>query len=243
MNEQSEKRILIVEDDPASGVTMQDYLTANRYEATVVANGVAMKDYLAKNTVDLLVLDINLPGESGLSLTRELRANKSNLPIIMVSAAGEEIDRVVGLEIGADDYLPKPVSLRELLARVRAMLRRHAPETRMPENDSETPEVFRFGPFAVDLKAHRLAKDKTEIPVTSAEFNLLAIFVQHPNQVLNRDRLMTLTKGYGHEPYDRAIDVRISRLRNKIETDPGHPDYIRTIRGEGYLFSPKGISA
>jgi DNA-binding response OmpR family regulator len=179
-----------------------------------------------------------LPGEDGLSLARKLRA-RSKLPIIMLSARGEDVDRIIGLEVGADDYLAKPFNPRELLARIRAVLRRN--EEPSASNDMlEQGETHRFGSFQLDMNSRSLTKDGLEIALTAGEFNLLRIFIEHPNRVLNRDHLMDLMKGYERSPFDRSIDVRVTRLRRKIETDPATPVYVRTVWGEGYLFTPAG---
>ena len=185
-----------------------------------------------------------LPGEDGLSLARELR-QASALPILMLSARGEEIDRVVGLEMGADDYLAKPFSPRELLARLRALLRRAAAAPDIggvgrPAAGHGAGPLHRFGPFTLDAAAWQLRRGDAEVPVTSAEFALLRVFVLHPNRVLSRDFLVEQLKGYEREAFDRSVDVRVTRLRRKIEPDPAHPVYVRTVRGEGYLFNPVG---
>jgi len=193
---------------------------------------------------DAIVLDLMLPGEDGLSLARGLRKT-SDIPILMLSARGEEIDRVVGLEVGADDYLPKPFSPRELLARLRALIRRARPAAgaavamKAAEAVPAT-HLHRFGPFTLDIDAWRLSRDGAEVAVSSGEIELLRIFVEHPNRVLSRDSLIDRLKGYERGAFDRSIDVRVTRLRRKIEVDPAHPAYIRTVRGEGYLFHPLG---
>jgi DNA-binding response OmpR family regulator len=173
-----------------------------------------------------------LPGEDGLSLAREL-GSRGGPPIIMLSARGEEVDRIVGLEVGADDYLPKPFSHRELLARVTAVLRRRQPAP-------QAGRLRRFGPFEVDLEAHRLMRNGEEVDVSGAEFALLKVLIENPDRVLSRDALVELLKGYDRAPFDRMVDVRVTRLRRKIEPDPTHPIYLRTVWGEGYLFSPGG---
>lgn len=229
--------ILVVDDDAGLRELLIDYLTGQGYVVGAVADGVEMDAYLADQPADLVILDLMLPGEDGLSLAHRLRA-RGNLPIIMLSARGEEIDRIVGLEVGADDYLAKPFNPRELLARVRAVLRR-----RGEVKDSVPPTSFHFGPFQFDPDRRRLLKDGEEFALTSGEFALLHIFVEHPNRILSRDHLMDLIKGFERDPFDRSIDVRVTRLRRKIEADPASPCYIRTVWGQGYLFSPEGGTA
>ncbi len=239
MNEHIVNRILVVDDDPAIRELLADYLSVNGFLVDTAADGTQMRARLAQAMPDAIVLDLMLPGEDGLSLARALRKT-SDVPILMLSARGEEIDRVVGLEIGADDYVLKPFSPRELLARLRALLRRVAARDR---GDAAAPtRTHSFGPFTLDLAAWRLLRDGEEIAVTSAEFELLRIFVEHPHRVLSRDDLIARLKGYERDAFDRSIDVRITRLRKKIERDPGHPVYVRTVRGEGYLFNPSGAS-
>jgi DNA-binding response OmpR family regulator len=181
-------------------------------------------------------MDLMLPGEDGLALTRRLKA-ALNVPVIMLSARGEDIDRIVGLEVGADDYLAKPFNPRELLARIRAVLRRGGGDAAPSPAKDETAH---FGPFTLDLAAQRLTRDEQDITLTQAEFTLLKVFVEHPNRALSRDQIMDWLKGYERDPFDRSIDVRVTRLRRKLEDDPTNPVYIRTIWGQGYLFAPKG---
>jgi DNA-binding response OmpR family regulator len=225
-------RILVVDDDEGLRELLVRYLSDNGYEAAGVGDGQAMKRHLSARPVDLLLLDVMLPGEDGLTLAREL-GSRGGPPIIMLSARGEEVDRIVGLEVGADDYLPKPFSHRELLARVAAVLRRRQPT---PANG----RLRRFGPFEVDLEAHRLTRNGEEVDVSGAEFALLKVLIENPDRVLSRDALVELLKGYERAPFDRMVDVRVTRLRRKIEPDPVHPVYLRTVWGEGYLFSPGG---
>jgi DNA-binding response OmpR family regulator len=204
-----------------------------------VGGGVAMWAALTAGMPDAIVLDLMLPGEDGLALTRALRA-KSDVPILMLSARGEELDRVIGLEVGADDYLAKPFGPRELLARLRALLRRghaNATEPVQPDADAALPQ---FGPFQLDTLSRRLLRDGQEVALTGAEYDLLAALVVHPNRVLSRDTLVDLLRGYDRDPFDRSIDNRVTRLRRKIEDEPASPAYIRTVRGEGYLFNPRG---
>ena len=225
-------RILVVDDDEGLRELLVRYLSDNGYDAAGIADGAAMKRHLAAHPVDLLLLDVMLPGEDGLSLARALNA-KGAPPIIMLSARGEEIDRIVGLEVGADDYLPKPFSHRELLARISAVLRRR-------QVAAPAGRIRRFGPFEVDLEARRLARNGEPVDLSGAEFDLLKVLLDHPDRVLSRDALVDLLKGYERAPFDRMVDVRVTRLRRKIEPDPAHPTYLRTVWGEGYLFSPGG---
>lgn len=230
-------RVLVVDDDPALRDLLAEYLSANGLEVESVGDGAAMRQAIERHMPDAIVLDLMLPGEDGLSLARELRTH-SDVGILMLSARGEEMDRVIGLEVGADDYMPKPFSPRELLARLRALLRR---ARTTPAGSLQTaPETHCFGPFALDVTAHRLLRDGSEVRITTAEFDLLRVFVERPNRVLSRDNIVDLLKGYDRAPFDRSVDIRVTRLRRKIETNPSRPDYIRTVRGEGYLFNPLG---
>jgi DNA-binding response OmpR family regulator len=227
--------ILVVDDDPALCELLSDYLGQSGLSVVTAGDGVAMRRALAHGVPDAIVLDLMLPGDDGLALARELRSH-SDVPILMLSARGEEIDRVVGLEVGADDYLAKPFSPRELLARLRALLRRARPA--LAGSQPGTP--LGFGPFVVDTVARRLLREGVEVRLTSAEFDLLRVLVERPNRVLSRDTLVDLLKGYDRDPFDRSIDIRVTRLRRKIEAEPAAPAYIRTVRGEGYLFNPLG---
>lgn len=231
--------ILIVDDDQALRELLQRYLGEQGFTTAAVASGDAMKDWMSSHQPDLVVMDLMLPGEDGLSLTRDLRAT-TKLPILILSARGEDIDRIVGLEIGADDYLAKPFNPRELVARIRAVLRRNSASNHTSEDPLENNKQYTFGAFVLNLNNQTLHKDNEEIALTSGEIALLALLAQHPNHVLTRDRLIDLLKGYDRSPFDRSIDVRITRLRHKIEEDPKHPRYIRTVWGKGYLFTPQG---
>ncbi|WP_456407188.1 response regulator [Thiolapillus sp.] len=231
--------ILIVDDDEALRDLLQRYLGEQGFATAAVADGEAMKAWLTDNNPDLVVMDLMLPGEDGLSLTRHLRAS-SKLPILILSAKGEDIDRIIGLEIGADDYLAKPFNPRELVARIRAVLRRNSQPNDDAENAGKNDQLHHFGPYTLNLQNYSLLRNGEEIPLTSGEIALLALLVQHPNHVLTRDHLIDLLKGYDRSPFDRSIDVRITRLRHKIEPDPRRPRYIRTVWGKGYLFSPQG---
>jgi len=227
------KHILIVDDDPDLRALMVDYLRNSGYEISAAGDGNEMKVALAEHSIDLVILDLMLPGEDGLSLLRWTREKKGP-PIIIVSARGDETDRIVGLEMGADDYLAKPFSPRELLARVGAVLRRSQYNEQAPPLDEST---FSFGPFSLHMDNHTLTKGTEEIPITAGEYNLLRVFLEHPNKVLSRDHLISLLKGYERSPYDRSIDIRVTRLRRKIEPQTDKPTYLRTVWGEGYLFA------
>jgi len=236
MSTPSVPRILVVDDDPDLRDLLSTYLGGNGFEVITASDGVSMRTAMAHAVPDAIVLDLMLPGEDGLSLTRWVRA-QSAVPILMLSARGEEMDRVVGLEVGADDYLAKPFGPRELLARLRALLRRGNPVT---TQTPAPPGHGQFGPFSLDTFGRRLMRGGLEVHLTSAEFDLLAAFVVHANRVLSRDMLVDLLRGYDRDPFDRSIDNRVTRLRRKIEADPTAPAYIRTVRGEGYLFNPHG---
>jgi two-component system phosphate regulon response regulator OmpR len=229
-------RILVVDDDPELRRLLSDYLTDVGFEVDLAGDGEQMRRAIARGMPDAIVMDLMLPGTDGLALTREVRA-ASTVPILMLSARGEEIDRVVGLEVGADDYLAKPFSPRELLARLRALLRR----AKAPV--AQASEGLVFGHYRLDPAARRLLKDGAEVDLSSAEFDLLKVFAERPGRVLSRDVLLDLLKGYEREPFDRTVDIRVGRLRRKIEPDPANPVFIRTVRGEGYLFNPRGDQA
>jgi two-component system phosphate regulon response regulator OmpR len=225
--------LLVVDDDRETRDLLSMYFREQGFGVDAVKDGPEMDAWLTANSTDLVVLDLMLPGENGLSLARRLRADYK-LPIVMISARGEEVDRIVGLEVGADDYLPKPFNPRELLARVRAVLRRSAPENGQSTDD---PGV-EFGPYHLDFEQRLLMKAGEEIELSRAEYELLHIFVEHPNRVLSRDSIMDLLSGRERDPFDRSIDVRVTRLRHKIEEDPAHPHLIRTVWGVGYQFTP-----
>ena len=227
--------ILIVDDDREIRSLLADYLETNGYRALGAADGSAMWKALDEARPDLIVLDLNLPGDDGLTLCRKLRA-QSTVPVIMLTARNEPLDRILGLEMGADDYLPKPFEPRELLARIRSVLRRsHA----MPSNvQADTARQMRFAGWTLDLTArHLLNPDGIVIMLSGAEFRLLRVFLEHPNRVLNRDQLLNLTQGRDADPFDRSIDIQISRLRQKLGEDARLPQIIKTVRNGGYVLA------
>jgi two-component system OmpR family response regulator len=226
------RHILIVDDDREIRSLLSDYLQKNGYRVTAVGDGKAMRKQLEQTHVDLIVLDLMLPGEDGLKLTRELRAH-SQVPILMLTALGEEIDRVVGLEVGADDYLAKPFSPRELVGRIKAILRRTA---HMPREPAQAANAYRFGEWRLDVTTRMLTHDNgTDHSLSGAEFRLLSILLAHPTRVLSRAQLMELLRGRDLDPFDRSVDVRVSRLRQVLGDDARSPRIIKTIYGEGYV--------
>ena len=229
-------RVLVVDDDPAIRKMLTDYLSQHGYEVATAANGAAMRAEIARAVPAVVLLDVGLPGEDGLSLARYLR-ERFEVGIIMVTGADEVIDRVAGLEVGADDYIAKPFDPRELRARLKSVLRRVAAK---PAAAAVVRAKVSVGRCFLDLKSRTLSDARgREIPVTAMEFELLKALIEHPNQVLSRDRLLTLTRNREWEPFDRSIDIRITRLRRKLEDDPARPRAIRTVRGAGYMFVPE----
>ncbi|MDA8113573.1 MAG: response regulator [Acidithiobacillus sp.] len=228
--------IYVADDDAGIRDLLAEYLAAQGYAVRCAKDGVELDAFLAERVPHLVVLDWMMPGEDGLSIARRLKASPGAPPIIMLSARGEDVDRIIGLEVGADDYLPKPFNPRELLARIRAVLRRPTVAA-VPEREAR---LYRFGPYTVNLDARSLQRDGSEVPLTHGEFDLLEIFVSHPNRALTRDWLMDQLRGFERDPFDRSVDVRVNRLRKKIETDPAEPRYVRTVWGQGYLFAPQG---
>jgi DNA-binding response OmpR family regulator len=226
-------RLLVVDDDPGICDLLSRYFSEQGMHVATVGDGLEMDRWLASNEADLVILDLMLPGEDGLSLARRLRS-EHQLPIVMISARGEDVDRIVGLEVGADDYLAKPFNPRELLARVRAVLRRNAPVDEAPP----ATEHFTFGPFRLDPTARLLYRGDAEVDLSRAEFDLLDMLVRHPNRALSRDFIMENLRGNERDPFDRSIDVRVTRLRHKIEEDPAKPQFVRTVWGVGYQFTP-----
>lgn len=232
------KKILVVDDDARLRELLVRYLGEQGYAVQAAPDAVVMDKLRQREHFDLMVLDLMLPGEDGLAICRRLRAVGEVIPIIMLTARGDEVDRILGLEMGADDYLPKPFNPRELLARISAILRRHAPQT--PSAPSKADESVTFGRFRLELATRRLLRDEAHIPLTSGEFALLQVLARHPRQPLSRNQLMELAKGREHEVFDRSIDVQISRLRKLLEDNPAQPRLIQTVWGFGYVFVPDG---
>ena len=230
-------RIVIVDDDARIRDLLRRYLTQEGFEVLLAEDAKALNRVLTRETVDLIVLDLMLPGEDGLSICRRLRGAGDNTPIVMLTAKGEDVDRIVGLEMGADDYLPKPFNPRELLARINAVLRRRPPPE-APGAPSKEPMTVQFGPFEFDLALRRLAKNGEPVPLTTGEFSMLKALVRHPRQPLSRDKLAMLARGREFEPFDRSLDVQVSRLRKLLEEDPAQPRFIQTVWGVGYVFVP-----
>lgn len=229
--------VLIVDDDAEIRDLTARFLNKHGFRTTTAANARAMDEALQSGRFDLIVLDLMLPGEDGLSICRRLRAG-TDMPIIMLTALGEETDRIVGLEMGADDYLPKPFNPRELLARIKAVLRR-ADGTTRDETGGPASTMLIFDQWRLDTARRELTNgDGVLVPLTAGEYALLAAFAERPRRVLNRDQLLDLTRGRESGPFDRSVDVQLSRLRRKIEDDPKAPTLIKTVRGGGYIFTP-----
>ena len=238
--------ILVVEDDAGIRAMLAEYLGTHGYAVAVAGDGAGMRAALARAVPDVVLLDVHLPGEDGLTLARYLR-ERHGVGIVMVTGASDVVDRVAGLEVGADDYVTKPFDLRELRARIKSVMRRirerpaAAPAATVPAPAAAAPERVRVGAASLDLASRALYDASgAELPLTAMEFDLLRVFVERPRQVLSRDQLLTLTRNREWEPFDRSIDIRIARLRRKIEVDPEHPQAIRTVRGAGYMFVPAG---
>jgi len=236
-------RVLVVDDDPAIRQMLAEYLGQHGYEVALAASGSAMRAELERAAPAVVLLDIGLPGEDGLTLARYLR-ERHELGIIMVTGAGDVVDRVAGLEVGADDYIAKPFDLRELRARLRSVLRRTHVRAAAPAPERPATKRVRIGHCELDLATHQLFDaDGGEISITSTDFDLLRVFAENANRVLSRDQLLTMTSNREWEPFDRAIDIRIARLRRKIEPDPENPAVIRTVRGAGYMFVSNGSTS
>lgn len=235
-------KIVVVDDDARIRDLLRRYLSQEGFEVMVAEDSKNLNRILQREAVDLIVLDLMLPGEDGLSICRRLRAANDKTPIIMLTAKGEDVDRIVGLEVGADDYLGKPFNPRELLARVHAVLRRR-PVLEAPGAPATDNELVTFGNFTFDLGARTLKKNDEDLPLTTGEFAMLKALVRHPRHPLSREKLAQLARGREFEPFDRSLDVQVSRLRKLIETDPASPRYIQTVWGVGYVFVPDGNSS
>ncbi|MEO5375766.1 MAG: response regulator transcription factor [Alphaproteobacteria bacterium] len=241
------KHVLVVDDDPSLTEFLRDYLTAHGYEASAVPDGAGLRRVMAERGVDLIVLDLNLPGETGFDIARYVRGT-SKTPIIMLTGRSDEMDRVVGLEIGADDYVAKPFSVRELLARIGAVLRRTAAgggggggeptPAQPPTRGGVEARTGRFEGWRIDFAASRVFSPAgAEVRLTPGEFKLLGIFMTHPNRVLSREQLLDLARNGESDVFDRSVDIQVMRLRRKIETNPEQPTFIQTVRGSGYMFT------
>jgi len=231
--------VFVVDDEAAAREMVGDYLKMHGYRVTLCDGGASLRKCLRQGDPDLIVLDLNMPEEDGLSIVRDLKS-RSSVPVIMLTATASPIDRVVGLELGADDYIAKPCELRELVARVRSVLRRSAAAASGAGGPPRT-EPVRFGTKWLDFEARLLRdQDGIEHPLTTSEFNLLKAFAEHPRRVMTRERLLDLANARDPDAFDRAIDVSITRIRKKVEPDPNHPRIIKTVRGAGYVFSPEG---
>ena len=241
--------IIVVDDEAPAREMVGDYLKMHGFTVTLCDGGKSLRKEIETHVPDLVVLDLNMPEEDGLSIIRDLKA-RMNVPVIMLTATASPIDRVVGLELGADDYLAKPAELRELMARIRSVLRRSAPvkpvegQAQGSAGTAAKSQLVRFGTKWLDVEAQALRDDDgNEHPLTSSEFGLLKVFAANPKRVLSRERLLELANARDSEAFDRAIDLRIMRIRRKIEPDPARPMVIRTIRGGGYVFSPTADKA
>ena len=232
-------RVLVVDDDSRIRELLRRYLTQEGFEVLPADSARSADRIRLREMVDLIVLDLMLPGEDGLSMCRRLRAGHDDVPVIMLTAKGDDVDRIVGLEVGADDYLPKPFNPRELLARIHAVLRRR-PARELPGAPSTLGEKVVFGPFELDLALRRLTREGSQMDLTTGEFSMLKALVRHPRQPLSRDKLARLARGREFEPFDRSLDVQVPRFRKMLESDPTHPRYIQTVWGVGYVFVPDG---
>ncbi|MFZ4528604.1 MAG: two-component system response regulator OmpR [Undibacterium curvum] len=232
-------KILVVDDDLRLRELLRRYLTEQGFYVVGAENAQVMNKLWMRERYDMLVLDLMLPGEDGPAICRRLRGGGDQTPIIMLTAKGEEVDRIIGLEMGADDYLPKPFNPRELVARINAVLRRKVPDE-LPGAPSDGPQTFSFGEFVLDLGTRTLKKNNETISLTTGEFSVLKVFARHARQPMSREKLMELARGREYEVFDRSLDVQISRLRKLIEPDPSSPLYIQTVWGLGYVFIPDG---
>ncbi|GAC35316.1 osmolarity response regulator transcription factor OmpR [Paraglaciecola polaris] len=238
---QETTKILVVDDDMRLRSLLERYLVEQGYQVRAAANAEQMDRMLERENFHLMVLDLMLPGEDGLSICRRLRQKENEIPIVMLTAKGDEVDRIIGLEMGADDYLPKPFNPRELLARIKAVLRRKVVEA--PGAPSQAEQIIEFGKFRLNLGTREMASDGAPMTLTSGEFAVLKSLVTHPREPLSRDKLMNLARGRDYSALERSIDVQVSRLRRMLEEDPANPRYIQTVWGLGYVFVPDGGGA
>lgn len=234
----ADRKILVVDDDKRLRDLLQRYLGEQGFTVRTAENADSMEKLIARDNFDLIVLDLMLPGEDGLSICRRLRSSDPQQAIIMLTAKGDEIDRIVGLEMGADDYLPKPFNPRELVARIQAVLRRR--QAVVPGAPTAEDRLIAFGDVEINLATRELKRNGENLPLTTGEFAVLKVLLEHPRQPLSRDRLMSLSRGREQGPFDRAIDVQVSRLRKLVEPDPASPRYLQTVWGFGYVFIPDG---
>ncbi|ELL1564244.1 two-component system response regulator OmpR [Vibrio cholerae] len=234
-------KVLVVDDDARLRALLERYLSEQGFQVRSVANGEQMDRLLTRENFHLMVLDLMLPGEDGLSICRRLRNSNNMIPILMLTAKGDEIDRIVGLEVGADDYLPKPFNPRELLARIKAVLRRQVIEA--PGAPSAEETIIEFGEFCLNLGTREMFRGEEAMPLTSGEFAVLKALVTNAREPLSRDKLMNMARGREYSAMERSIDVQISRLRRMLEVDPSKPRYIQTVWGLGYVFVPDGKAA
>ncbi len=232
------QKVLVVDDDMRLRALLERYLVEQGYVVRSAANAEQMDRLLERENFHLLVLDLMLPGEDGLSICRRLRQNSNDIPIVMLTAKGDEVDRIIGLEIGADDYMPKPFNPRELLARIKAVLRRRVTEA--PGAPSQEENIVTFSDYQLNLATREMYKGDVHMPLTSGEFAVLKALITHPREPLSRDKLMNLARGRDYSALERSIDVQVSRLRRMLEEDPAKPRYIQTVWGLGYVFVPDG---
>ncbi|PCJ49396.1 MAG: two-component system response regulator OmpR [Gammaproteobacteria bacterium] len=235
---QETKKILVVDDDLRLRSLLERYLKEQGFQVRTVADSEQMDRFLERENYHLLVLDLMLPGEDGLSICKRLRGADNKIPIIMLTAKGDEVDKIIGLELGADDYLSKPFNPRELLARIKAVMRRQVIE--VPGAPSTEEKMVAFGEFKLNLATREMHQNETVINLTSGEFAVLKSLVTHPRKPLSRDKLMNLARGRDYSALERSIDVQVSRLRRLLEVDPAKPRYIQTVWGVGYVFVPDG---
>jgi len=235
---QETQKILVVDDDMRLRALLERYLVEQGYVVRSAANSEQMDRLLERENFHMLVLDLMLPGEDGLSICRRLRQKENNIPIVMLTAKGDEVDRIIGLELGADDYMPKPFNPRELLARIKAVLRRRTQEA--PGAPSMEETSITFGDFELNLATREMKKGDESMSLTSGEFAVLKSLVTHPREPLSRDKLMNLARGRDYSALERSIDVQVSRLRRMLEVDAANPRYIQTVWGLGYVFIPDG---